>query len=162
MLLYAGHQQQRTHKCQNANPIKAIGHRVRCRCNTVHCISSPHNRQPITRSWDDGYLLGVQTLLYSMPQTVQCCMEYNALLDRTITQSDCIWHNFSEILKTNIDFLAHKYQIRVSLVISKSILCSSFFDITVLHSVSCYFRSCFTRRNYNGDILKKIMSSMIS
>ena len=66
---------------------------VRCRYNAVNFLPNHHKihliAHPIERGM--GCILCAQTVVYTLHQSLQWCMQYHVILDCVITTLDCIW-----------------------------------------------------------------------
>ena len=67
------------HQCSNIT----VTITVRCHYNAVNFLENPHNRHPVARPW-------VRIMAQVMSGSLQCCVEYDIILDRVITALDCI------------------------------------------------------------------------
>ena len=65
---------------------------VRCCYNVVNFLPNSHKRHPIAHPLGPGmgYILWVQTMIYTLPQSLQWCMQYHVILDCVVTAFDCI------------------------------------------------------------------------
>ena len=72
------------------------GHTLQCtvrfRYNVVNFIKIEHKGHPIVRPLGRGMgcLLWIQSLIYFLPQSYHCCVQYYSILDPVITALDCI------------------------------------------------------------------------
>ena len=64
---------------------------VWCRYNAVNFLQNLHRIHPIARPLGRGMgcILWVQTVIYTLPQSLQWCMQNHDILDRVITTLDC-------------------------------------------------------------------------
>ena len=60
--------------------------------NAVKFLQNAHKRHPIAHplGQDIRCILWAQTLIYSLPQSLQWWIQYHIILDRIITALDCI------------------------------------------------------------------------
>ena len=67
---------------------------MQCCYNTVNFLQNLHKKHPryIARPLGRGMvcILWVQTMIYTLPQSQQWCMQYHMILDREIVALDCI------------------------------------------------------------------------
>ena len=75
-------------------------YRVQCRFSAVNFRNNPCSVHPIARSWGQGQiwsvyceLLWVESLIYVLLQSLQCCMQYRIILDGVIAAPDRIYLN---------------------------------------------------------------------
>ena len=67
---------------------------LRCRYDAVNLFENCHNGHTIVRpsGRGTGCTLWVETLIYAISKSTQCCMKYNVILNRVITASpDYSW-----------------------------------------------------------------------
>ena len=67
---------------------------LRCRYNAVSFLKNLHKIHSIARPIGRGMgrLLWIETLIYILSLSVQCCVQYHLVLDRVITAPYCIMH----------------------------------------------------------------------
>ena len=77
--------------CHKASEVTSI---VWCLYNAVNFLPNPHKIHPIAHplGWDMGCILWVQTVIYTLPQSMQWCMWYHVILNRVITALNCTLH----------------------------------------------------------------------
>ena len=65
---------------------------VQCRYNAVNFLSNPHKIHPIAHPLGRGMgcILWLQTVIYTLPQSPQWCMQYHVTLDLVIMALDSI------------------------------------------------------------------------
>ena len=65
---------------------------VRCRYNAVIFLPNPYKIHPIVRPLGRGMgcILMIQTVIYTLRQSLQWCVQHHVILDRVITTPDCI------------------------------------------------------------------------
>ena len=70
----------------------SVTYKVQCRYNTVNFLPNSPKIHPISHllGWGMGCILWVQTLIYTLPQSLQWCMQYHVILDCIITAPDCM------------------------------------------------------------------------
>ena len=76
--------------------VDSLDKTVRCRFNAVNYIKRIHKRRPIARPLGRrmGCFLCIQPLIDILPQFLQWCLQYFAVLDRIITLLDCMLYSF--------------------------------------------------------------------
>ena len=87
-------------------PFHAYLNTVGSRKNAVNILTNPHNIHPIARPLGRGMgcILWIQTVIHTLPQSLQWVVKYNRILDRVITTLDCI-----SIIKNMLKINIHKY-----------------------------------------------------
>ena len=103
---------------------------VRCCYNPVDFLQNLHNIHPIACLFVRGMgcILWVQTVIYTLPQSLQWCMQYHVILDHVIMALDSIWEYmgfsseyiwFCWKLVTKIRLTQNVYRLRELVVIHK-------------------------------------------
>ena len=64
---------------------------VRCYYKVVNFLPNPRKIHPIVcpSGWAMGCILWVQIVIYTLPQSLQWCMQYHVILDHAIMALDC-------------------------------------------------------------------------
>ena len=83
-----------------------FGYTVRCRYDEVNLIPNPRKLHPIARPLGRciGCILWVQTVIYTLLQSPQWCMQYHVILDRVVTALDCTVSSYQPYMMYNISF----------------------------------------------------------
>ena len=96
-------------------------------------LTNAHKRNPIAHpsGWAMGCLLWVQTLIYILPQSLQWCMQYHAILSSVITgqhyNGTWLYHIFHYNGLSKKDLTAVHLQTVLDLICTNQLICDMLF-----------------------------------
>ena len=141
---------------------------VRCRYNAVNFLQNPHNIHPIAHPWGRGMgcILWAQIVIYTLPQSLQWCMQYHVILDRVITALDCLCtfiDFFHDCVYTNFvvysdDIRDHRMLLSVQSIVYNLDRCTPKCHSWTVFTFNLPYRSCLFPWSWSV-ILAKFSSS---